>query len=307
VAPLSSPDTAPFLPHKYCWCPLVGSLPSTACFSTRAPTPCPPSDWFRLFSSQKFSRINTPTISSRQLGGWGHSHLGPPWCCPTLSARSRHDPHGGYCHPCHTGRQTDVNTCGITFTFPPTDRSGPDRLFWRGITGLVGRGSQRQTRGLELATENETGELLRDYTDGNSYLILGLDTPTTNPYNPFATPDVLDIVITKKVPFPVYLTSCSELSSDHLPVVNDTACRSSVHHPPSRADFRRTDWAKFQIYFEDQVPFDTDLHNEMAIDTCVENFSGAFFLRFWRYPLPSVASVTTQGPRYRLTFRMKYA
>jgi hypothetical protein len=26
---------------------------------------------------------------------------------------------------------------------------------------------------------------------------------------------------------------------------------------------------------EDQIPFDTDLHNEMAIDMCVENFSGA--------------------------------
>jgi hypothetical protein len=26
---------------------------------------------------------------------------------------------------------------------------------------------------------------------------------------------------------------------------------------------------------EDQVPFDPNLHNEMAIDTCVDNFSGA--------------------------------
>jgi hypothetical protein len=119
------------------------------------------------------------------------------------------------------------------------------------------------------------GKLLRDYADGNSCLIFGPDTPTTNPYNPFATPDVLDIVIIKNVPFPLYLTSCSALSSDHLPVLINTACRSSFHHPPDRADFRRTDWAKFQTYFEDQFPFDTDLHNEMVIDTCVENFSGA--------------------------------
>jgi hypothetical protein len=26
---------------------------------------------------------------------------------------------------------------------------------------------------------------------------------------------------------------------------------------------------------EDQIPFDPELHIEMAIDTCVENFSGA--------------------------------
>ena len=119
------------------------------------------------------------------------------------------------------------------------------------------------------------GKLLRDYADGNSCLIFGPDTPTTNPYNHSVTPDVLDIVITQNLPFPVYLTSCSALSSDHLPVLIDTACRSSFHHPPDRPDYRRTDWANFQTQLEDQIPFEPELHNGMAIDTCVENFSGA--------------------------------
>ena len=47
------------------------------------------------------------------------------------------------------------------------------------------------------------GKLLRDYADGNSCLIFGPDTPTTNPYNTSATPDVLDIAVTKDVPFQV--------------------------------------------------------------------------------------------------------
>jgi hypothetical protein len=118
-------------------------------------------------------------------------------------------------------------------------------------------------------------KLLRDYADGNSYLIFGPDTPTTNPYNPSSTPDVLDIAVTKDLPFPVYLTSCSALSSDHLPVLIDTACHSSFHQLPDRPNFRRTDWANFQTHLEDQMPFDPELHNGMAIDTCVENFSGA--------------------------------
>ena len=58
------------------------------------------------------------------------------------------------------------------------------------------------------------GKLLRDYADENYCLIFGPDTPTTNPYNPSATPDVLDIAVTKDVPFQVHLTSCSALSSD---------------------------------------------------------------------------------------------
>ena len=119
------------------------------------------------------------------------------------------------------------------------------------------------------------GKLLRDYADGNSCLIFGPETPTTNPYNPSATHDVLDIAVTKDAPFQVYLTSCSALSSDHLPVLIDTACRSSFHHPPDRPNFRRTDWANFQTHLEDHIPFDPELHNGMAIDTCVENFSGA--------------------------------
>jgi len=131
----------------------------------------------------------------------------------------------GYCHPSHIGRLTRVNPCGLTFTFAPTDRSGPDRLFRRGIAGLEGRRLQSQTRGLELAAEHETGKLLRDYADETYCLILGPDFPATNPYNPSVTSYVLDIVTTKNFPFPVYLNSCSALSSDNLPVLIDTSCR----------------------------------------------------------------------------------
>jgi len=47
------------------------------------------------------------------------------------------------------------------------------------------------------------GKLLRDYADENSSLIFGPDSPNTNPYNSSFTPVVLDIVITKKLSFPV--------------------------------------------------------------------------------------------------------
>jgi hypothetical protein len=116
-------------------------------------------------------------------------------------------------------------------------------------------------------------KLLRDYDDGNSCLIFGPDTPTTNPYSPSVTPDVLDIVLTKNLT--LYLTSCSALSSDHLPVLIDTACCSFFLRLTDRPDFRRADWANIQTYLEDQIPFDPELLNGMAIDTCVRNISGA--------------------------------
>jgi len=119
------------------------------------------------------------------------------------------------------------------------------------------------------------GNFLRDYADGNSCLIFGPDSPTTNPYNTSATPDVLDIVITRDLPSSVHLTSCSALSSDHFPLLIDAMCCSSFQHPPDRPDVRRTDWAKFQTQLEAEIPFNPKLHNSMDISTCVENFSGA--------------------------------
>jgi hypothetical protein len=118
-------------------------------------------------------------------------------------------------------------------------------------------------------------KLLRDYAEVKSCLIFGPDTTTTNPHKHSATPDDLDIEITKNLNFPVYLTSCSALSSDNLPVLIDTACRSSFQHPPDGSDFSRIDWANFQTHLEDQIPFDLELHNGLVIDKCVENFSGA--------------------------------
>jgi hypothetical protein len=101
----------------------------------------------------------------------------------------------------------------------------------------------------------------------------------------------LDIAVAKDLPFPVYLTSCSALSSDHLPVLIETACRSSFHQSPDRPDFRRTDWA---THLEDQIPFDPELHNGMAIDTCVEFFSGAV-LKALAASTSNVARLTTHG------------
>ena len=71
------------------------------------------------------------------------------------------------------------------------------------------------------------------------------------------------------------MTSGSALSSDHLPVLIETACRSSFQHPSDYPDFRHTDWANFQTHLENQVLFNLELHNGMAINMCVENFSSA--------------------------------
>ena len=62
MAPLPHSDTTPFLPH------ITNTDLHNLFMSSAPPPPChPPSDWLRLFSSQTFSPINTPTISFRLL------------------------------------------------------------------------------------------------------------------------------------------------------------------------------------------------------------------------------------------------
>jgi hypothetical protein len=67
--------------------------------------------------------------------------------------------------------------------------------------------------------------LLRDYPNKNVFWIYSWDTPIISPYNPCATSFVLDIVLTKSLVTPVYLTACSELSFDKFPVLIDTRRR----------------------------------------------------------------------------------
>ena len=150
-----------------------------------------------------------------------------------------------------------------------------DACFGSGLQVLLAGdlNAKNVDRNSRLSTKR--GKLLRDYVDGNSCLIFGPDSPTTNPYNPSATPHVLDIVITKDLHFPIDLTSYSALSSDHLPVLIDTRCRLSFHCPTDRPDVRCTDWAKFEAHLKAKIPHKPELLNSMDIDTCVGNFSGA--------------------------------
>jgi hypothetical protein len=99
-----------------------------------------------------------------------------------------------------------------------------------------------------------SSSLLRDYANRKLLLICGPDSQTTAPYAHHATLDVLDIVVVKDFVLPVYLTACSALSSDHLPILIDTTCRPSFQNLLDRPDFTRMDWAAFKACLDDRLP-----------------------------------------------------
>ena len=163
--------------------------------------------------------------------------------------------------------------------------------FGGGLPVLVGADLNDKQMDWNSRLSTRRGKHLRDYADENSYMNVEPDSPTTILYNPSATPDVFNIVITKNLSFPVYLTSLSALSSDHLPVLIDTACPPSFNHPPDRPDFTRTDWVNFQTQSEEIIQFNPELNNES-----VENYSGAV-LKALASSTPKRLLVTTNGLR----------
>jgi hypothetical protein len=204
-----------------------------------------------------------------------YSHPGPPWYSPPLSAHSGPDPIGCYCHPGKTvGKPVKILAAYVSPTRPLIGEE-LSACFGGGMPVLIAGDLNAKHVDWNSWLSTRGGKLLCDYADENSCLIFGPDTPTTNPYSPLATRGVLNIVLPKNLTAPVYLTSCSTLSSDHLPELIGTTCRSSFQHPPDRPDFRLTGWANCQTHLEDQIPLDPELHDGMAIDTCVENLSGA--------------------------------
>jgi hypothetical protein len=83
------------------------------------------------------------------------------------------------------------------------------------------------------------------------------------------------MVVVKGFVLRVYLTVCSALSSDHLPILIDTTCRSSFQNLLDLPNFTRMDWAAFQACLEDRLPGNPVVNDEEAIDKCVEELTSA--------------------------------
>ena len=94
--------------------------------------------------------------------------------------------------------------------------------------------------------------------------------PNTVPYNPSATSDVPDIIITKDIVSLLYQTTYSALCSDHLLKLVDKQCRSSSLNSPGRPEFRRTDRPKFQASIEAGLPSNPYLTIEVSIEACLK-------------------------------------
>jgi hypothetical protein len=88
----------------------------------------------------------------------------------------------------------------------------------------------KRTHKLKLRLITTRTSLLLDNVNENSCLLYRPDITTTIPYHFSATPDAHEVVATEDFAFLENLAVCYTLSSDFLPVLIVTTCRSSFRN-----------------------------------------------------------------------------
>jgi hypothetical protein len=96
---------------------------------------------------------------------------------------------------------------------------GADLTAWfgKGLPELMAGDLNAKHVDWNLRLTTRRRKLLRYNADEKSFLIFGPDSQNTNPYNPSATPDILDIVMTKDLRFPGVseFLLCTKLGPTH--------------------------------------------------------------------------------------------
>jgi hypothetical protein len=86
------------------------------------------------------------------------------------------------------GRPVKIHAVYLS-SFRPLIRADLTACFGGGLPVLMAGDMNVKHADWNSRMTTRRGKLLRDYADGNSCLIFGPDTPTTNPHNPSVTPD----------------------------------------------------------------------------------------------------------------------
>ena len=181
-----------------------------------------------LNSSQAFRLANYPPHRHTNSRGW-HGHTGPAWYYHSVPVPGLTQLEATAIQIMLAGRPVKVLAAYLSPSRPLIG-ADLDACFGGGLPVLMAGDLNAKHVDWNSRLTTRRGKLQCDYVDGISCLIFGPDSPTTNPYNTSATPDILGIMITGELLSSVHLTSCSALSPDHLPVLIDTVCRSSNTH-----------------------------------------------------------------------------
>lgn len=119
---------------------------------------------------------------------------------------------------------------------------------------------------------NPNGIRLHNVTSHHGIQVTAPNTPTYYPYRQDYQPDILDILLQKNFPRPIYTNVYTELDSDHLPTISTFTESPALIAPTPRLINGLVEWEKFKIELDRllKVP---KLHSREDIDTAVADFT----------------------------------
>ncbi|CAB3252036.1 unnamed protein product [Arctia plantaginis] len=98
--------------------------------------------------------------------------------------------------------------------------------------------------------------------------------PTYWPTDPQKVPDLLDFFITKNIPLrQMNVEECTDLSSDHTPVIVNVHCKAIIVEYQQRLYNRTTDWDRYRTKISESINLNLPLNNVDRVETAIETLS----------------------------------
>ncbi|GBP16729.1 Probable RNA-directed DNA polymerase from transposon BS [Eumeta japonica] len=94
------------------------------------------------------------------------------------------------------------------------------------------------------------------------------------PADPNKKPDLLDFYVIKNIPLSqLDVEECTDLSSDHTPVIVNVHCQAVLIEYPQRMYNHRTDWDEYRAKITKSVNLNSPLNDVNSIETAIESFN----------------------------------
>lgn len=122
---------------------------------------------------------------------------------------------------------------------------------------------------------NPNGTRLLDCINAHGLHILAPSEPTYYSYNPAVKPDILDIGIHKNMQYPTYVSSLTELDSDHCPVLITFQLNPNVTSQNPRLIDGYVNWDNFQSTLDSKLCSAYNLQKTTDIDNAVQCFTNS--------------------------------
>jgi hypothetical protein len=142
------------------------------------------------------------------------------------------------------------------------------------------------------------GRQLKLCLDLNNFNILSTGEPTYWPTDLNRNPDLLDLFVLNGIGrFYVDVSSCFDSSSDHTPIIASISTEVIKKHTNPYLCNKRTDWALFSAYLDDNLDLAIPLKTANEIDEATQNFTTSIQNAAWM-STPVLETRESEGINY---------